>query len=155
MKVGEEKCKHCGEDPYKGNEGKRLADQIADDRDKAGVYDIEPVGNWPWERRWPWWKWPIMFGLVALSVGGAGCIPFCISDCYRDYIKTIEHHGLKCKSCGATRYTDPLVEGKCAVCGARQRPISKFPHAVFAVMTIGILACLVGIGFWIAWIFCR
>ena len=71
VKVGAKKCKHCGEDPYDGAEQTRLAHLLADDADELGIYDAEPVGNWPWQRRWPWWKWPIMVGLVV----GTAAIP--------------------------------------------------------------------------------
>ena len=64
VKVGAKKCKHCGEDPYDGAEQTRLAHLLADDADELGTYDI---GKWPWQRNWPWWKWPVMLAMVLVT----------------------------------------------------------------------------------------
>ena len=69
VKIGANRCKHCGADPYGGGlEGMRdrnddLSDLIQIKRERGGV------GSWPWQRKWRWWKWPVMFYLTCVFLG--------------------------------------------------------------------------------------
>ena len=64
VKIGAYKCKHCGADPY-GSDLDRIRDsQLSVDE----WFEEFPDGPWPWQRKWPWWKWPIMI-LLGWGVG--------------------------------------------------------------------------------------
>ena len=66
VKIGAYKCKHCGADPY-GSDLDRIRDsQLSVDE----WFEEFPDGPWPWQRKWPWWKWPIM---ILLACWGLDC----------------------------------------------------------------------------------
>ena len=65
VKIGAYKCKHCGANPYCGGtmgERKRIEDV---QRSVDEYFEEYPDGPWPWQRKWPWWKWPIMILLAC------------------------------------------------------------------------------------------
>ena len=66
VKIGASRCKHCGGDPYGG--GLQGMQDRVDDLEALVKIKIERggVGSWPWQRKWPWWKWPIMFYLTMM-----------------------------------------------------------------------------------------
>ncbi|MBT5847360.1 MAG: hypothetical protein HOH86_12270 [Verrucomicrobiales bacterium] len=69
MKIGANRCKHCGADPYGGG----LQGMQARNDDLSALIKIKRehggVGSWPWQRKWRWWKWPIMWFLIPAFLG--------------------------------------------------------------------------------------